>query len=172
MAPGQVLLSFLDGFSGMSVPSTLLPERTTPRQALLPLLGTLPGAMVTGTLSLQGTMSLQAFLGLLTGNLHMYTLSRKSYGRTRGLRDCVRGRNVKYEKGRKFTDSVSPTHGRIHRTCAGCTTRWARSRSPNNVDMYMKDMSMYMYEYICTYRENSMVEHVHMAIICGVGFYT
>ena len=55
--PGQAFLSFLDGFSSMSVPITLLLKGTMPRQALL---STLPGAMAAGTLSLQGMTSLQA----------------------------------------------------------------------------------------------------------------
>ena len=59
-----------------------------PGQALLSLLGTLPGAMISGTLSLQGTTSLQ--------------VSSAERGpeqeRTRGLRDCARAQTMKYEK--------------------------------------------------------------------------
>ena len=92
--PGQAL-HFLDGFSSILVPTTLLLKGTMPRQVLLPLLGTHSGAMIAGTLSLQDTMSRQCGRN----------------GRT-PVRDCACARN-KCEKGREFTVSVSQTHGCI-----------------------------------------------------------
>ena len=77
----------------MSVPTTLLLKRTTPRQALLPLLGTLSGAMIAGTLSLQDTTSRQRGRKWACSCL----------GSGKRLCACV--------KGREFTVSVSQTHG-------------------------------------------------------------
>ena len=88
--------------SSCSVPFTSSLNDTTPGLALVSLLGTLPGAMIAGTLSLQGTTS---WSWLAKHNIAILLRSKTAL------------------------------HGRIYiiyRTCAGCTTRWALSRSPND----------------------------------------